>query len=60
VDAGPGAPPLIAAPVKVDLHDRRLLVLFFDLSSMQPEEVERAVQSARDYIEKKLTPADLV
>src|SRR5450759_989133 len=34
-----------AAPVertKVDMHGRRLIVLFFDLSSMQPEEVERA------------------
>lgn len=60
VDAGPGAPPLAAAPVKADLHDRRLVVLFFDLSAMQPEEVERAVRSAREYIDKKLTPADLV
>jgi VWFA-related protein len=60
VDAGPGAPSSIAPPVKADLHDRRLMVLFFDLSSMQPEEVQRAVQSARDYVDKKLTPADLV
>ena len=48
------------APVKVNMRGRRLIVLFFDLSSMQPEEVQRAVTSARDYIEKKLSPADLI
>ena len=32
-----------APAVKVDMHGRRLIVLFFDLSSMQPEEVKRAV-----------------
>ena len=31
--------PAPAAPAKVDMHGRRLIVLFFDLSSMQPEEV---------------------
>jgi VWFA-related protein len=49
-----------AAPPKVDMRGRRLIVLFFDLSSMQPEEVQRAVQSAHDYIDKKLSPADLI
>ena len=48
------------APVKVDMRGRRLIVLFFDLSSMQPEEVQRAVTSAHDYIEKKLSPADMI
>ena len=48
------------APAKVDMRGRRLIVLFFDLSSMQPEEVQRAVTSAHDYIEKKLSPADLI
>jgi VWFA-related protein len=45
---------------KVDLSDRRLVVLLFDLASMQPEEIERAVASAREYIERRLTTADLV
>ena len=49
-----------AAPVKVDMHGRRLIVLFFDLSSMQPEEVTRAVKAAHDYIDQKLSPADLI
>jgi VWFA-related protein len=44
----------------IDLKNRRLIVLLFDSSSMQPEELERAVASGYDYIDKRLTPADLV
>jgi VWFA-related protein len=40
--------------------DRRMIVMFFDLSSMQPEDVTRAADSARDYINKQMAPADLV
>src|SRR5262249_44209705 len=36
------------APAKVDMHGRRLIVLFFDLSSMEPEEVTRSVKAAHD------------
>jgi VWFA-related protein len=42
------------------LRDHRLIVMFFDLSSMQPEDVDRAVEAAKDYINKKMQPADLV
>jgi VWFA-related protein len=42
------------------LRDRRLIVLFFDLSSMEPEELERAADSAQKYIDKQMSPADLV
>jgi len=42
------------------LRDHRLIVMFFDLSSMQPEDIDRAVQSAQDYVSKKMQPADLV
>ena len=45
---------------KVDMRGRRLIVLFFDLSSMQPEELERAVTAAHDYVEHKLADADLI
>jgi len=47
-----------AAPAA--LKDHRLIVMFFDLSSMQPEDVDRAVEAAQDYINKKMQPADLV
>lgn len=42
------------------LKDHRLIVMFFDLSSMQPEDVDRAVEAAQDYINNKMQPADLV
>jgi len=42
------------------LKNHRLIVMFFDLSSMQPEDVDRAVEAAQDYINKKMQPADLV
>ena len=45
---------------RVDMRGRRLIVLFFDLSSMQPEELERAVKAAHDYVEHKLSAADLI
>ena len=63
--AKPAARPVEAAAApapaaKVDMHGRRLIVLFFDLSSMQPEEMTRAVKAAHDYIDTKLSPADLI
>lgn len=42
------------------LKDHRLIVMFFDLSSMQPEDTDRAVEAAQDYIKNKMQPADLV
>ncbi|MBS1853442.1 MAG: VWA domain-containing protein [Acidobacteria bacterium] len=40
--------------------DRRLIVLLFDLTSMEPEEVERAVTAAQNYVDKQMLPADMV
>ena len=42
-----------------ELKDRRLIVLFFDLSSMQPEDITRAVVDAKDYINKSMALADM-
>src|SRR5208337_2708330 len=42
------------------LQDHRLLVLFFDLSSMQPDELMRALKASSDFIAHRLTPADLI
>jgi VWFA-related protein len=50
-------PPAIS---ESDLRDRRLIVLFFDLTSMQPEEIERAARSALQYTDKQMSPADIV
>jgi len=48
------------APTSATFKDRRLVVLFFDLSSMEPDEVERATVSAQNYVDKQMAPADLV
>ena len=42
------------------LKDRRLIILFFDLSAMQPDEIERSAQAAQNYVDKQMEPADLV
>jgi VWFA-related protein len=42
------------------LRDHRLIVMFFDITSMQPEDLERAQDAAKDYINKQMHPADLV
>ena len=43
-----------------ELRDHRLIVVFFDLSSMQDEDIDRAVQAGEDYVNKQMQPADLV
>ncbi len=42
------------------IKDRRLIILFFDLSAMQPDEIERSVDAAQNYLKKQMQPADLV
>lgn len=58
--APPEAANTAATSAPTDYHGRRLIVLFFDLGGMQPEEIERAAVSAREYVERKLSPADLI
>ena len=48
------------APGAPAFKDRRLIILFFDLSSMQPDEIDRAAGAAENYVEKQMQPADLV
>ena len=42
------------------LRNHRLIVMFFDITSMQPEDLERAQDAARNYINRQMQPADLV
>jgi VWFA-related protein len=42
------------------LRNHRLIVMFFDITSMQPEDLERAQDAARNYINRQMHPADLV
>ena len=43
-----------------ELRNHRLIVMFFDLTSMQPEDLDRSVAAAKDYLRTKMQPADLV
>ncbi|MBZ5514931.1 MAG: VWA domain-containing protein [Acidobacteriia bacterium] len=42
------------------VRDRRLTVLFFDLTSLAPEDLIRASKAADDFVRERLSPADLV
>jgi VWFA-related protein len=60
--AGPGA--LLRAgknaPPSLDARDRRLILLFFDFSGMDPEQIDRSVDAAKQFIQAKIQPADLI
>jgi VWFA-related protein len=49
-----------AATAADQFKDRRLIVLFFDLSAMEPDEIDRAITSAEHYVDTQMVPADLV
>ncbi len=60
--AGPAASGSRAVAVArpEELRNHRLIVFFFDLTSMQPEDLERAIMAAQDFLRNKMQPADLV
>ncbi len=53
-------PKVLTSKERVSLDNRRLIVLFFDFSGMEPEEIERAVTSAQNYVDKQMTGSDTV
>ena len=59
-----GAQPAVAptpVPMKSEqFAGRRLIVLLFDTSSMQPDDVQRAVDSANKFVTTSMTDADLI
>jgi VWFA-related protein len=50
----------VAVAKPEELRNHRLIVMFFDLTSMQPEDLDRCVMSAQDFLRTKMQPADLV
>jgi VWFA-related protein len=42
------------------LRNHRLVILFFDLTSMQPDDLSRSVEAAKNYINRQMNSADLV
>ena len=47
-------------PAKADLHDHRLIVMLFDISTMAPQEQVRAVDAAIKFLGTQMTTSDLV
>jgi VWFA-related protein len=43
-----------------ELSGHRLIVMFVDTTSLQPDDLERVQQAARDYVQKRMQPADVV
>ena len=48
------------APDVNAVANRRMMVLLFDVSSMQPEDTQRAVEQAQQHVEENLGPSDLM
>jgi VWFA-related protein len=47
-------------PGDIRYRNRRLLVLYFDLTAMPPADLQRAYQGARTFINRQMTKAELV
>jgi VWFA-related protein len=56
------APSLLASKnqPKINARDRRLILLFFDFTAMDPEQIDRAVDAAKTFVQTKMDPADLI
>jgi VWFA-related protein len=57
IPIGSVAPP---EEVRQQIRDRRMMVLFFDLTSLQPNDLTRSTLAAKQFLRKQMTPADLV
>src|SRR3954471_19057711 len=44
----------------LDARNKRLIVIFFDFTGMQPEEIDRSVSSAQNFIAAQMTAEDVV
>ncbi|HEV2988171.1 MAG TPA: VWA domain-containing protein [Candidatus Angelobacter sp.] len=58
--AVPSKPILTVKDADEALNNKRVIVLFFDLSSMNPDEIQRSVDAARKYVQAKMTSADMI
>ncbi|HEV3219790.1 MAG TPA: VWA domain-containing protein [Candidatus Acidoferrales bacterium] len=64
----PDAPPIVIEiagannpeAIRPIVRDHRLIILFFDLTSLQPEDLLRSTDAALKYLKEQMTPADLV
>jgi len=57
LDLGTVASPEVIREV---VRDRRLTVLFYDLTSLQPDELLRSIDAGKKFLKDQMTPADMV
>jgi VWFA-related protein len=57
-----GTPGLLKSTKRAVLNarDRRVILLFFDFSAMEPDEIDRCVDAAKKYVQTSMQPADMV
>ena len=58
--ATPGVAPAAKPQATLDARDRRLILLFFDFSAMEVDQIDRSVDAAKKYVNAKMQPADLI
>src|SRR5260370_34619426 len=44
----------------INARDRRLMLLFFAFSGMDPEQIDRSVDAAKKFVQTRMQPADLI
>jgi len=59
-EAAPGGLLRQANKPAIVARDRRVILLFFDFSAMDPEHIDRSVEAAKKYVEANMQPADLI
>jgi VWFA-related protein len=57
---GPSARPAQQEAVSNEIHNRRMIVLFFDMTSMATDDILRAHDAADKFLRSQMSPADLV
>src|SRR5579863_344555 len=58
--AAPSSAPVVRPQATLAARDRRFILLFFDLSAMEVEQIDRSVDAAKKYVNAKMQPADLI
>lgn len=56
--APPAPPPDPQTPE--EMRNRRIIILFFDFTAMDPEQIDRSVTAAKRFVQKQMSTADLV
>jgi VWFA-related protein len=47
-------------PAALNARDRRLMLFFFDFSGMEPEDIDRSVNAAQEFVQTRMQPADMI